>query len=124
MKTGFLAITGVWLVGCLACALGSPVLSVLHAFGSGDAAEANPYAELIQASDGALYGTTPVGAGSGLGTVFRMNKDGSGFDILKGFTGGTNDGSKPMAAVIEGATARYTEPLTKAVSLASGPSSS
>src|SRR5215467_5568925 len=98
MKTRFLAVTGLWLVGCLACALGSPILSVLHAFGSGDAAVANPYTELIQGSDGALYGTTPVGAGNGLGTVFRMNKDGAGFTILKSFTGGTNDGSKPMAA--------------------------
>src|SRR5258707_577385 len=102
MKTRVLAARWVVFNGCLACALGSPSLSVLRPFGFGDSAAANPYSELSKGSDGALYGTTPVGSLAGLGTVFRMNSDGSGFTLLKGFTGGTNDGSKPLAAVIEG----------------------
>jgi uncharacterized repeat protein (TIGR03803 family) len=32
-----------------------------------------PYAEMVQASDGKLYGTTYAGGASGLGTVFRLD---------------------------------------------------
>ncbi len=43
---------------------------------------------LVQGRDGALYGTTPYdsgGAGSGLGTVFRLNTDGTGYTVLHAF---------------------------------------
>jgi len=57
-----------------------------------------------------LYGMTqagglvgPTGPSSNGGTVFRMNTDGSGFQILHGFTGsestGSNDGSTPYGSV-------------------------
>jgi len=32
----------------------------------------------VQASDGALYGTTYYGGSAGYGTVFKLNLDGSG----------------------------------------------
>lgn len=65
----------------------------------------DPEAALIQGSDGALYGTTLSGGPSGGGTVFRLNTDGSGYQMLYGFTGdGTNgDGLYPQAALIQGA---------------------
>jgi uncharacterized repeat protein (TIGR03803 family) len=45
--------------------------TTLHSFGVGDGA--NPYATLVQGSDGRFYGTTYSGGTSGYGTVFRLS---------------------------------------------------
>jgi uncharacterized repeat protein (TIGR03803 family) len=45
-----------------------------------------PYGQLMEASDGLLYGTTYAGGASNLGTVFRIAKDGSGFSVLRSFS--------------------------------------
>jgi uncharacterized repeat protein (TIGR03803 family) len=50
----------------------------------------SPLAGLIQASDGKLYGTTSAGASTNGGGVFRVNTDGSGFQLLHSFTGAPN----------------------------------
>src|SRR6266436_5679386 len=57
-----------------------------------------PTASLIL-SGSILYGTTTAGGGSGNGTVFAVNTDGSGFANLHRFTGG-NDGGDPYAGLI------------------------
>src|SRR6266478_1956207 len=57
-----------------------------------------PTASLIL-SGNTLYGTTTAGGGSGNGTVFAVNTDGSGFANLYRFTGG-NDGGDPNAGLI------------------------
>ena len=44
-----------------------------------------PNSKLIEGSDGALYGTTR--SGTGTGTAFKLNKDGSGFEVLHEFSG-------------------------------------
>lgn len=64
-----------------------------------------PWAGLVLASDGRLYGTTGgVGYGSvppsQFGTVFRINPDGSGFELLHTFSGDT-DSCTPAAALVE-----------------------
>src|SRR6516162_570045 len=87
---------------CSHAALGGPALTVLHAFGFGETSAANPYSEVILASDGQLYGTTAAGGSANLGTVFKVNQDGSGFHVLKSFQGGTNDGALPVASLLEG----------------------
>lgn len=46
-----------------------------------------------------FYGTTGSGGMSGLGTIFQINTDGSGFRSLYSFTGGA-DGGLPQAAPI------------------------
>ena len=61
---------------------------------------ANPRAALIEASDGLLYGTTPVG-GFGYGTVFRLNRAGTDFAVLRSFH--PVDGAYPQAALVQGA---------------------
>ena len=77
---------------------------ILHSFGgTGDGA--GPQG-IIESSDGLIYGTTSGGGASSLGTVFRINKDGSGYSILRSFTGGTSDGQYPYATVIEGTDGR------------------
>src|SRR5207247_6181040 len=79
--------------------------AVLHSFADSDGAK--PQAALIEGSDGALYGTTSYGgtnidsSGRGMGTVFKLSKDGTGFAVLHHF-GATNDGFNPMAALLQG----------------------
>jgi uncharacterized repeat protein (TIGR03803 family) len=64
--------------------------SILHTFNSssvgGDGWDS--IANLIQGSDGTLYGTTRNGGGTSLyphGTVFKLNPDGSGYQLLYSF---------------------------------------
>jgi uncharacterized repeat protein (TIGR03803 family) len=37
--------------------------------------------------DGALYGVTPNGNATAQGTIFRINKDGSGYSVIFAFPG-------------------------------------
>ena len=69
---------------------------------------ANPWAGLV-VSGNTLYGTAVAGGSSGLGTVFAINTDGTGFATLHSFTAtsgsggyyGTNsDGAYPWAGLI------------------------
>ena len=43
----------------------------------------SPSAGLVQGTDGALYGTTKYGGSGAVGTVFKLNPDGSGFTVLQ-----------------------------------------
>ncbi len=62
---------------------------VLRSFSATGADSAGPTADLIEGSDGALYGTTGAGGTNGWGTVFKLNKDGTNYNVLILF-GGTN----------------------------------
>ncbi len=63
----------------------------------------NPQSELLEGSDGALYGTANQGGGNGRGGVFKINKDGSGYTIINGFLfGGTAFPRQPVGGLIEG----------------------
>jgi uncharacterized repeat protein (TIGR03803 family) len=56
---------------------------------------ANPYRGLALSSN-VLYGTTAYGGISNLGTVFKIRSDGTGYTVLKNFTG--SDGANPFYA--------------------------
>lgn len=71
----------------------------LHEF-SGGADGSTPSGALLQFDDGTLYGTTYDGAG-GVGTVFRMAANGSGFSTLHAFANGA-DGGNPEAGLTLG----------------------
>ncbi len=71
---------------------------LLHEFAGGAGDGAEPRASLTLVGD-TLYGTTGLGGASDLGTVFKINTDGSGFDSLHEFVGGDNDGSQPWASL-------------------------
>jgi len=58
----------------------------LHTFIYDDIDGAVPLAGLTQ-SGNTLYGTTASGGGSGMGTVFKFNSDGTGFTNFYNFTG-------------------------------------
>ena len=89
---------------CLAVGVLFTIISAVagHFFGGTDGQ--NPSAELI-ASDHSLFGTTAGGGSSGAGVVFRMNLDGTGYEVLKHFTGA--DGQQPVAALVLGGTTLY-----------------
>lgn len=59
--------------------------TVLHNFSFGDGSA--PVGNLIEASNGYLYGATTYG-GTGSGVIFRIQKDGSGFSVVHNFTTG------------------------------------
>ena len=81
--------------------------TTLHSFAPGtggyyptNSDGASPYGELVLSGD-TLYGTAEVGGGSGNGTVFRVNTDGTGFTNLHTFSAGS--GSFPDVTNSEGA---------------------
>src|SRR5206468_1724124 len=65
---------------------------------------------LVEGSDGVLYGTTSFGGNggcvndldAGCGTIFKLNKDGSGYTILHHFNSTGGDGQVPFAGLVEG----------------------
>jgi len=48
---------------------------------------ANPESELVEGSDGVLYGVTRNGGPNGTGVVFRISRDGTQFGVLYAFPG-------------------------------------
>jgi|SRR5579871_996340 len=77
-------------------------LTTLYSFGAASPEDGSePFASLIQADDGALYGTTYQGGPNGYGTVFRISLTGD-YATLYLFTAG-NDGANPRASLIQAA---------------------
>jgi len=77
--------------------------AVLHrsTFSSGS----SPYAGLIEGSDGRLYGTASAGGVNSGGTIFALNRDGTGFAVLRHLTS-LADGRTPRASLLQGADGR------------------
>ena len=71
----------------------APLYSFTHANDGG-----TPRGGLVL-SGNVLYGMTQFGGGAGMGTLFAINTDGSGFSTLYSFTGGT-DGAEPFSELI------------------------
>ena len=81
--------------------------TVLHSFMPGGGDGQYPYtAGLVQGKDGVLYGMTQQGgstasnSNSGYGTVFKLNPDGTGFNILHNFKTTTSDGQFPNSTLL------------------------
>ena len=100
-----LAVRAGVLLLCLAAA-SSPAqtYTILHTFGT-NVMGLNPQAPLVQGPDGTLYGTTAGGGSANQGQVFKVNPDGSGYTVLKDFTG--SDGANPVASLILSSNALY-----------------
>jgi uncharacterized repeat protein (TIGR03803 family) len=75
--------------------------TVLHSFEGSDGAW--PHSALLEGTDGSLYGVTIAGGTNDGGTVFTLQKDGSGFRVLHHFTR-TSDSvlQGPNAALAQG----------------------
>ncbi len=73
----------------------------LKSFGK-PATGVSPYSGLIEGTDGALYGTASQGGSNDAGTVFKVNKDGTGLSVLKSFDFSTT-GYYPYGTLVQGA---------------------
>jgi uncharacterized repeat protein (TIGR03803 family) len=69
--------------------------SRLHHFGAITNDAEGPSTPLVQARDGALYGTTTFGGTNHMGTVFKLNPDGTGYRMIRGFSATGSDGQIP-----------------------------
>jgi len=82
----------------------SGTLTTLHSFCSlsGCTDGSLPYAGLVQATNGNLYGTTVNGGATGLGTIFKITPAGT-LTTLYSFCAQSNctDGSYPWAALVQ-----------------------
>ena len=76
--------------------------TVLHRFSGTNGDGIAPWSGLVEGRDGALYGTTLEGGTNSLGTVFRLNKNGSGYEVLHSFRGSEDDGCRPMSGLLVG----------------------
>jgi uncharacterized repeat protein (TIGR03803 family) len=80
------------------------VLTTLHSFELGPNG-ANPYAGLVQGSDGNFYGMTSSGGAYNSGAVFKINPNGA-LTRLYSFTGG-KDGANPYAGLVQGSDSNF-----------------
>ncbi len=71
-------------------------LHIFEVYGDGG----NPYASLVQGTDGFLYGTDVTGSAGGVGAIFKTDTTGATFITLKSFT--YVDGENPSAGLIQG----------------------
>ncbi len=72
--------------------------NVLYAFQNVEGDGYNPVAGVVRDAKGNLYGTTPLGGGSGFGTVFKVTLKGKEI-VLHNFAG-TPGGANPSATLI------------------------
>lgn len=75
----------------------------LHSFMGAASDGAYPWAGLVQASDGAFYGTTYDGGANYAGAIFRMTSDGT-VTTIHSFTGA--DGEYPRSTLLQGSDGR------------------
>jgi uncharacterized repeat protein (TIGR03803 family) len=66
----------------------------------------NPYAPLVQGSDGNFYGTTYFGGPRGVGTLFRISPGGTYTNIYS-FGSSPADGNFPVAGLVQGDDDRF-----------------
>jgi uncharacterized repeat protein (TIGR03803 family) len=72
---------------------------VLHSFMGGVNDGLTPYGSLTL-SGNELYGMTSQGGSANKGTIFEMNINGTGFGLLRSFTGGAADGASPECGLL------------------------
>ncbi len=79
---------------------------VLHHFAAGAGDGAQPLGSLMQ-SDSVLYGMTMAGGSTGAGTIFRINADGTGFQLMHAFDANGVNGSRPYGTLIQSGAMLY-----------------
>jgi len=82
-----------------AVSLSAQTLTTLHSFNQSDGS--NPYAGLMQATNGNLYGTTSAGGANGDGTVFEITTSGTLTTVHNFNHLSPIDGAQPYAGLIQ-----------------------
>ncbi len=80
-------------------------ITLLHEFGSGPGEGRSPTGLTLDGST--FYGTTFSGGSFNSGTVYKVNTDGSGFQVLHQFSGGAGDGRSPRMEVTVSGSSLY-----------------
>ena len=75
------------------------VVKLLYGFPNGTYG-ANPFAALIQGTNGLLYGTAAFGGANGEGTIFRMTTNGTG--VVAWSLNPASSGAVPFAGLVQG----------------------
>ena len=73
--------------------------NLLHSFTNSPADGRLPSYSSLVASGSALYGMTVGGGSADFGTVFKINADGTGFNLLHSFNAATGDGWQPYGSL-------------------------
>src|SRR5262249_6324691 len=81
----------------------SGTYAILHSFNGSDGVF--PFAALVQATDGKLYGTTRVGGTNSLGAFFRIDTSGANFATLHSLA--EADGVLPSARLIQASDGKF-----------------
>ncbi len=96
-----------WLVGWAGVGLGLGWMAQaqlryepLRAFGLDARSASNPSGGVVLASNGLLYGVTSRGGSNGLGTVYQVAPDGTGYRVIKHFQG--SDGAVAAGQLLDG----------------------
>jgi len=79
---------------------------LLHSFAAGTTDGASPYGSL-KAIGSALYGMTIGGGTAGLGTIFKINTNGTQFMLLHSFLNDGTDGQEPFGSLIASVSTFY-----------------
>jgi uncharacterized repeat protein (TIGR03803 family) len=74
----------------------------LHSFEDNNADGGFPYGTVYEAGDGVLYGATSEGGPDDFGTLYKVNRNGDGYRVLRYFTATNNEGYLPVAPPVEG----------------------
>ncbi len=99
-RTGSALSRLILLCATTAMVLPAQVFTTLHQFDGADGAY--PEAALIQAADGALYGTTASAGANGGGTIFKMTPRGKLITLYNFCSqGGCADGEHPAAGLVQ-----------------------
>ncbi len=83
--------------------LSAQKLTTLYSFAGSDGLD--PYAGLVQGSDGNFYGTTITGGANSEGTVFKITPGGT-LTTLHSFAAGS-DGAAPEAGLVQGSDGNF-----------------
>jgi uncharacterized repeat protein (TIGR03803 family) len=94
-------------------------VSVLYSFGSTGVDGSQPLGGLIQASDGALYGTTTAGGAHGAGTVYKITLSGL-VNVVYSFGSQSGDGQYPQSVLVQASDGNFYGTTTNGGAYVSG----
>jgi uncharacterized repeat protein (TIGR03803 family) len=75
--------------------------AVIYSFGESTNDASDPIA-VAQSANGVLFGVAQDGGTNGLGAIFTLHTNGSGYSLVYSFTGTSGDGATPGAGLIRG----------------------